>query len=54
MIVGVNNRNAVLDSLNTFTTYDVAIQAATSKGAGPPGVIKTAQTLEDSKYLQRV
>jgi hypothetical protein len=50
MIVGVNNRNAVLDGLKKFTDYDVAIQAATSKGAGPPGLTKSARTFEDSKY----
>ena len=48
---GVNNRNTVLYNLNKFTTYYVAIQAATSKGVGPHGGIKNATTLQDSKYL---
>ena len=47
---GGNNRNTVLNNLNEFTTYDVAIQAATSKGAGLPGEIRNATTLQDSKY----
>ncbi|CAB4004398.1 sidekick-1-like isoform X1 [Paramuricea clavata] len=47
---GVNNRSTVLNNLNEFTTYVVAIKAATSKGAGPPGLTKSARTSEDGKY----
>ena len=46
----VVNRKAVLTELNEFTTYDVAIKAATSKGAGPPGGSKNVTSFQDSKY----
>ena len=47
---GVNNRTTVLSNLNEFTTYDVAIKAATAHGEGPPGEKKSETTLEDGKY----
>ena len=47
---GVNKRRTILNNLNAFTTYVVTIKAATSNGAGPPGLPKRARTLEDSKY----
>ena len=47
---GVNNRSTVLNYLKPFTTYAVAVQAATSKGAGEPGKIASERTLEDSTY----
>ena len=46
---GTNNRNTVLNDLNEFTNYDVAIQAATSKGNGTHGAIKNVTTLQDGK-----
>ena len=46
----VNDRKTVLKNLNEFTTYQVAVKAATLKGAGPIGGIKNATTLQDSKY----
>ena len=50
---GVDNRSTVLNGLNEFTTYSVAIQAATSDGNGTHGAIENVMTLEDSKYCQR-
>jgi hypothetical protein len=47
---GVNNRSTVLNGLNEFTAYSVAIQAATSKGNGTHGEIKNVMTFEDGKY----
>ena len=47
---GVNNTRTVLNDLNEFTTYSVAIQAATSERNGTHGAIKNVMTLEDSKY----
>ncbi|CAB4027934.1 phosphatidylinositol phosphatase PTPRQ-like, partial [Paramuricea clavata] len=44
---GVNNRSTVLNGLNKFTNYEVAIQAATSKGNGTHGAIKNVTTLQD-------
>ena len=46
----VNDRKTVLKNLNEFTTYQVAVKAATLKGSGPTGGIKNATTLQDSKY----
>ncbi|CAB4045710.1 phosphatidylinositol phosphatase PTPRQ-like isoform X17, partial [Paramuricea clavata] len=43
----VNNRSTVLNGLNEFTTYSVAIQAATSKGNGTHGAITNVITLQD-------
>ncbi len=51
---GVNNKNTVINNLDKFTAYDVAIQAATSKGAGSHGRIENATTLEDGRYCQCV
>ena len=45
----VVNRNTTLNNLNEFTTYDVAIKAGTSVGAGPEGGIKSETTLQDCK-----
>ena len=47
---GVNYRSTVLSNLKPFTTYAVAVQAATSKGAGTPGKKASERTLEDSTY----
>jgi hypothetical protein len=46
----VNDRKTVLKNLNEFTTYQVAVKAATANGTGPNGGIKHATTLQDSKY----
>ena len=46
---GGDNRNTVLNDLNEFTNYSVAIQAATSVGPGPPGVRRNVRTFQDSK-----
>ena len=46
---GDDNRNTVLDDLNEFTNYSVAIQAATSVGPGPPGVRRNVKTFQDGK-----
>ena len=46
----VNIRSTVLDNLNEYTTYDVAIQAANSINSGPPGAVKSVTTFQDSKY----
>ena len=48
-INGSDNRNTVLDDLNEFTNYSVAIRAATSVGPGPPGGRKNETTFQDSK-----
>ena len=50
---GTNNKSTVLNKLNEFTTYEVAIQAATSKGAGKHGEIKTNTTLQDGKCMYK-
>lgn len=47
---GVNNRNTVLNNLNEFTIYDIAMKAATSMGKGPLGEEKSGRTLEDGKH----
>ena len=53
-VEGVDNRTTVLNNLKEFTTYIVAIKAATSEGDGPPGVNKSVKTFEARKYLKRV
>ena len=46
---GSDNRNTVLNDLNEFTNYSVAIQAATSVGPGPPGGRRNVKTFQDGK-----
>ena len=46
---GSDNRITVLDDLNEFTNYSVAIRAATSVGPGPRGGQKNEKTFQDSK-----
>ena len=44
-----NTRQVVLGGLNEATTYNVAVQAATSQGFGDRGTTMTQKTLEASK-----
>ena len=46
-----NTTEVVLDGLNEGTTYNVAVQAATSQGFGNLGTSMTQKTLETSKYF---
>ena len=46
---GSDNRNTVLNDLNEFTNYSVAIRAATSVGPGPHGGRENVRTFRDSK-----
>ena len=45
--VGRNTHRTTLSGMKKYTMYDVAVQAATVIGFGPPGTSVTAQTLED-------
>ena len=47
---GDSERNTILTDLNVYTTYNIAIKAATSVGAGPHGGIMSETTCEDGKY----
>ncbi len=49
--VNGDTRELVLDSLHEATSYNVAVQAETSKGFGPLGTIRTNKTLEASEYI---
>ena len=46
---GSYNNNTVLNDLNEFTTYSVAIRAATSVGPGPLGGRENVTTFQDGK-----
>ena len=48
-VTGVDNTSTELNNLNKFTSYEVAVQAGTSKGAGEHGTTRTVKTLEDGK-----
>ena len=49
-VVEAYNNETTLKNLNEFTTYFVAVKAATSAGPGEIGGIKSETTLPDSKY----
>ena len=47
--VGRNTHRTTLTGMKKYTAYDIAVQAATVIGFGPPGTSAVARTLEDSK-----
>ena len=43
-------RSIILNDLEIFTSYVIAVRASTEKGFGPVGKTWTAKTNEDSEY----